>query len=111
VKFLSRENSLFQTPLLIQAHPRDKPNRKNDRVIKNLDQMFPTSRVVQLESLTFKEQVQLIANAKRLRGGLGHEVGVKELLFPKNCLGISLFHMEFRENGMLPCISDIYCIK
>jgi len=61
------------------AHPRHKSDTKNNRMIEHLDQMFPTSTVVQLETLTFKEQVQLIASAKRLRGV--HGAGLTHLLW------------------------------
>jgi FkbM family methyltransferase len=61
------------------AHPRYKSGIKNDRIIEHLDQMFPSSKVIQLETMTFKEQVQLIANAKRLRGV--HGAGLTHLIW------------------------------
>ena len=62
-----------------RAHPRHKPDSKNDRIIEHLDKMFPSSKVVQLETMTFKEQVQLIANAKSLRGV--HGAGLTHLIW------------------------------
>ena len=62
-----------------RAHPRHKPGTKNDRNIEHLDKMFPLSQVVQLETMTFKEQVQLIANAKSLRGV--HGAGLTHLIW------------------------------
>ena len=62
-----------------RAHPRHKPDTKNDRIIEHLDQMFPSSKVIQLETMTFKEQVQLIAHTKRLRGV--HGAGLTHLIW------------------------------
>lgn len=61
------------------AHPRHKSGIKTDRIIEHLDQMFPSSTVIQLETMTFKEQVKLIANAKRLRGV--HGAGLTHLIW------------------------------
>ena len=61
------------------AHPRHRPGTKNDRIIEHLDQMFPSSKVVQLEAMAFKEQVQLIAHTKRLRGV--HGAGLTHLIW------------------------------
>ena len=62
-----------------RAHPRHRSGTKNDRIIEHLDKMFPSSKVVQLEAMTFKEQVQLIAHTKRLRGV--HGAGLTHLIW------------------------------
>ena len=52
------------------SHPRT-DGKSIDRVLKNMDEVsraFPAARIIRLELLTFKEQLQVIVNTKTLYG-------------------------------------------
>ena len=64
------------------AHPRSMPTDvqyKDGRYIPNISAMFPSSRVVQLDTLSFREQLNLTVHAKTLKGV--HGAGLTHLIW------------------------------
>lgn len=83
------------------AHPRvDMEKATNDaRTLPDMQAMFPSSRVIKLHEMSFKEQVELISRAKSLRGV--HGAGLTHLLWlPKGASVVEFQPEDYFENQL-----------
>ena len=81
---VTRPRRLSDTPLVIDRkpfmfHPRNNPNKPIDRSTANLATLVPGARVVQLEALPFRRQLELIVSTRYLYGI--HGAGLTHLIW------------------------------
>lgn len=83
------------------AHPRVDMEKavKDARILPDMQAMFPSSRVIKLHEMSFKEQVELISQAKSLRGV--HGAGLTHLLWlPKGASCVEWKPEDYVENQL-----------
>jgi len=83
------------------AHPRVDMEKaiKDARVLPEMEAMFPSSRVIKLHEMSFREQVELISRAKSLRGV--HGAGLTHLLWlPKGARAVEWQPEDYYENQL-----------